>query len=56
MKNKKLRDWVVQNQRLKWKTVKNYRAFYVIKKKLLFSCVCIKSFKSAKKDTKNVKL
>ena len=33
MKHKKLWYWVASNQRLNWKTVKNYWAFYVIKKK-----------------------
>ena len=34
--------------------VKNYWVFYSIKKKLFFSCVCTKWFKSAKKGIKKV--
>ena len=45
MKNMKLWDWVVWNQRLKtkikWKTVKIIEHF-MSSKKLFFSCVCIK--------------
>ena len=52
MKNMKLWDWVVWNQRLKWKII----VFYAIKKKFFFSCVCINWFKSTKKDIKNVNL
>ena len=44
IKNKKLWDWVAWNQRLKtkmkWKTVKNYWAFYAIKK-FYFFCVYV---------------
>ena len=54
MKNIKLWDWVVWDQTKTY--VKNYWVFYAIKKKFFFSCVCIKCFKSAKKNTKNVKL
>ena len=38
IKNKKLWDWPVQNQGLKWKTVKNYWVFFAIKK-MFFLCM-----------------
>ena len=51
MKNMQLWDWVVQNQILKRKIID----YFMPSKKKFFSCVCIKCFKSAKKNTKNVK-
>ena len=53
MKNIKLWDWVVWNQKRKWKII---WLFYGIKKNKFFSCVCIKCFKSANKNIKNMKL
>ena len=52
MKNMKLWDWVVWNQRLKWKIIE----YFMVSKKKFFSCVYIKCFKSAKENIKNVKL
>ena len=49
--NEKLWDWVVWNQRPKWKIIECF-----MPSNNFFSCVCIKCFKSAKKDKKNVKL
>ena len=51
MKNMKLWDWVVWNQRLKWKIIE----YFMPSKKMpsfFFSCVCIKWFKSGKKNIK----
>ena len=48
---------IMRRSSVKSKTwVKNYWVFHAIKKFCFFSCVCIKWFKSAKKDIKNVKL
>ena len=48
MKNIKLWDWLKWNQRLMWKIF----SILCHQKKIFFSCVCIKCFKSAKKNTK----
>ena len=43
MKSMKLWDWVVWNQRLKWKIIEYFMSS---KKKYIFVCVCIKNKKN----------
>ena len=50
MKNMKLWDWVVWNQRFKWKIIE----YFMSSKKLFFSCVCIKWLTLPKKHLKTM--
>ena len=57
LRNENEKNEIMKLSSVKSRTsAKNYRVFCNIKKNLFFSCVCIKCFKSTKKNTKNAKL